>query len=86
VAGRGDPRTRRRRHRRLRAAGFGRPDFFLKVREGRGESVRRCFFTNYCEALDQAHKEVTCQRWDREGLGAPDLQLSRDQKRRLIAP
>lgn len=61
------------------------PDFFLKVRRGRGDEVRRCFFTNYCEALDQAHKEVTCQRWDREALEeAPPM--ASDGKRRLVAP
>nr|MDQ3803370.1 NADH:flavin oxidoreductase [Acidobacteriota bacterium] len=35
------------------------PDWFLKARAGRGAEVRRCTFTNYCEALDQAHKQVT---------------------------
>lgn len=61
------------------------PDFFLKIRRGRGDEVRRCFFTNYCEALDQAHKEVTCQRWDREALEeAPPM--ASDGKRRLVAP
>ena len=45
-------------------AGFARqaladPDWFLKVRLGRGTEVRRCTYTNYCEALDQAHKQVT---------------------------
>src|SRR5262249_10394324 len=29
------------------------PDWFIKVRTGRGEEVRRCTYTNYCEALDQ---------------------------------
>jgi len=61
------------------------PDWFLKTRLGRGEEVRRCFFTNYCEALDQAHKEVTCQRWDRVDLDDADLKSS-DGKRRLVAP
>ncbi len=63
------------------------PDWFRKIHEGRGEEVRRCFFTNYCEALDQAHKEVTCQRWDRlfpEGEG--QVPLARDGRRRLTAP
>jgi len=63
------------------------PDWFLKIRLGRGDEVRRCFFTNYCEALDQAHKEVTCQRWDRlfpEGEGA--VPMARDGRRRLTAP
>ena len=45
-------------------AGFARqaladPDWFLKVRLGRGEEIRRCTYTNYCEALDQAHRPVT---------------------------
>lgn len=61
------------------------PDWFLKTRLGRGSEVRRCFFTNYCEALDQAHKEVTCQRWDRVDVEAAEL-LSSDGKRRLVAP
>lgn len=62
------------------------PDWFEKLRRGEGETIRRCFFTNYCEALDQHHKEVTCQRWDREELDAPDVTLSSDGKRRLVAP
>jgi 2,4-dienoyl-CoA reductase-like NADH-dependent reductase (Old Yellow Enzyme family) len=63
------------------------PDWFEKMRQGRGDEIRRCFFTNYCEGLDQAHKSVTCQRWDREDLDtAPPQDLSADGKRRLIAP
>lgn len=62
------------------------PDWFLKIRRGRGSEVRRCFFTNYCEALDQAHKEVTCQRWDREALDEEGVLLARDGRRRLVAP
>ena len=62
------------------------PDWFLKVELGRGDEVRRCKFTNYCEALDQQHKQVTCQLWDREETGAPDVPLSHDGKRRLVAP
>jgi 2,4-dienoyl-CoA reductase-like NADH-dependent reductase (Old Yellow Enzyme family) len=64
------------------------PDWFLKVRLGRGEEVRRCFFTNYCEALDQAHREVTCQRWDRvfpEGEGG-EVPMAADGRRRLVPP
>ncbi len=41
------------------------PDWFRKMRLGLGAQVRRCLFTNYCEGLDQAHKAVTCQLWDR---------------------
>ncbi len=62
------------------------PDWWQKMREGRGETVRRCEFTNYCEALDQQHKQVTCKLWDREALDAPDVTLATDGKRRLIAP
>ena len=64
------------------------PDWWEKVRLGRGSEVRRCLFTNYCEGLDQKHKEVTCQLWDRDfGTtdGAP-VARSADGKRRLVAP
>jgi 2,4-dienoyl-CoA reductase-like NADH-dependent reductase (Old Yellow Enzyme family) len=62
------------------------PDWFLKVRTGRGETVRLCIYTNYCEALDQRHREVTCELWDRIGLDEPGLMLSADGKRRLVPP
>ena len=62
------------------------PDWFLKVRAGRGSEVRRCTFTNYCEALDQSHKQVTCKLWDREGLDEPGVALSSDGRRRLLPP
>ena len=42
------------------------PDWFLKMRLGRGTEIRRCEYTNYCEALDQRHKMVTCRLWDRK--------------------
>lgn len=62
------------------------PDWFIKVRAGRGEEIRLCTYSNYCEGLDQKHKMVTCQLWDRHDLGAPDVALTRDGKRRTIAP
>ena len=62
------------------------PDWFVKMRQGRGSEIRRCEFTNYCEALDQQHKQVTCKLWDREQLDEPDVAMSDDGKRRLIAP
>jgi 2,4-dienoyl-CoA reductase-like NADH-dependent reductase (Old Yellow Enzyme family) len=62
------------------------PDWYLKIRQGRGSEVRRCTFTNYCEGLDQMHKQVTCKLWDRVGLDEPGLARSIDGKRRLIAP
>lgn len=62
------------------------PDFFKKVKLGRGEEVRRCLFTNYCEGLDQAHKAVTCQLWDR-GAFPDDAEVGRSPDgRRLTAP
>jgi 2,4-dienoyl-CoA reductase-like NADH-dependent reductase (Old Yellow Enzyme family) len=62
------------------------PDWFEKVRLGRGDEVRRCQLTNYCEALDQQHKPVTCRLWDRTELDAPDVRLDATGRRRLIAP
>lgn len=62
------------------------PDWFLKMRDGRGDEIRRCEFTNYCEALDQQHKQVTCKLWDREQLDEPGVAMASDGKRRLIAP
>jgi 2,4-dienoyl-CoA reductase-like NADH-dependent reductase (Old Yellow Enzyme family) len=71
-------------------AGFARaaladPDWFQKVRLGLGGDVRLCRYTNYCEALDQRHRTVTCELWDREALG-PGVAMSADGKRRLLAP
>jgi 2,4-dienoyl-CoA reductase-like NADH-dependent reductase (Old Yellow Enzyme family) len=62
------------------------PDWFDKILRGRGDEIRRCKYTNYCEALDTRHKQVTCQRWDREQLDVPDIPMSRDGRRRLVAP
>ncbi|MBI5497283.1 MAG: NADH:flavin oxidoreductase [Deltaproteobacteria bacterium] len=58
------------------------PDWWLKVRTGRGAEVRRCKLTNYCEALDQRHRRVTCQLWDR----LPGDDVPRDDGRRLLPP
>ena len=66
------------------------PDWWAKMRGGAGAEIERCVFTNYCEALDQQHKQVTCQLWDKDkesadvSGGAP--RLSPDGKRRLTAP
>jgi hypothetical protein len=63
------------------------PDWFEKVRTGRGAAVRRCEFTNYCEGLDQRHLAVTCKRWDRAFTpGDPAVRTSPDGRRRLVAP
>jgi 2,4-dienoyl-CoA reductase-like NADH-dependent reductase (Old Yellow Enzyme family) len=62
------------------------PDWFVKVRSGLGGEVRRCNFTNYCEGLDQMHKQVTCKLWDRVSLDEPGAAKTDDGKRRLVAP
>ena len=62
------------------------PDWFLKTKMGLGSSVRICEFTNYCEGLDQKHKIVTCQLWDKEGLKDAGVSKTPDGKRRLTAP
>ena len=63
------------------------PDWFRKIRLGYGHLVRRCEFTNYCEGLDQRHKQVTCKLWDRKlGPGDPSVKLASDGKRRLTPP
>ena len=69
------PARGRGRHRRRRPAELADPDWFRKLRLGRGDEVRRCVFTNYCEGLDQAHKQVTCKLWDHL-----------DGERRMVAP
>ena len=51
--------------------------------------MRRCEFTNYCEGLDQQHKQVTCKLWDKlpPAPGAhPEIPLSTDGRRRLLPP
>ena len=62
------------------------PDWFTKVRLGYGADVRRCTYTNYCEALDQAHRAVTCKLWDRHDLDEPGASTVDDGRRRLIPP
>ncbi len=62
------------------------PDWFRKVRAGRGEEVRVCEYTNYCEALDQKHKAVTCKLWDRLNLDEDGILTTDDGRRRLVPP
>jgi len=78
-------------HEQADIVGFARqaladPDWFLKVRTGQGTQVRLCLYTNYCEALDQRHRQVTCELWDREGLEDARVRRSADGKRRLTPP
>lgn len=62
------------------------PDWFLKVKLGHGDEVRRCTYTNYCEALDQAHRQVTCKLWDRKDLDEAGIAMAADGRRRLLPP
>jgi 2,4-dienoyl-CoA reductase-like NADH-dependent reductase (Old Yellow Enzyme family) len=62
------------------------PDWFVKVKLGRGDEVRRCTYTNYCEALDQAHRAVTCKLWDRVDLDEPGIATVDEGRRRLEPP
>jgi 2,4-dienoyl-CoA reductase-like NADH-dependent reductase (Old Yellow Enzyme family) len=62
------------------------PDWFRKVRSGHGAEVMVCEYTNYCEALDQKHQQVTCQLWDRKRLDEPGVRRTKDGKRRLSPP
>ncbi len=61
------------------------PDWFRKILLGCGGEVRLCEYTNYCEGLDQKHKPVTCQLWDRLP-SADGERRTPDGKRRMIAP
>lgn len=62
------------------------PDWFEKVRLGRGKEIMLCRYSNYCEGLDQKHKQVTCELWDREKLDEPGIAKTHDGKRRMVAP
>jgi 2,4-dienoyl-CoA reductase-like NADH-dependent reductase (Old Yellow Enzyme family) len=66
--------------------GLADPDWFEKIRQGRGAEVRQCTYTNYCEGLDQKHKQVTCKLWDRVDLDGEDVTRTSDGKRRTTAP
>ncbi len=62
------------------------PDWFEKVRFGYGTEVMLCRYSNYCEGLDQKHKQVTCELWDRASLDSDDAVIASDGRRRLTAP
>jgi 2,4-dienoyl-CoA reductase-like NADH-dependent reductase (Old Yellow Enzyme family) len=61
------------------------PDWFRKTLLGLGAEVRVCEYTNYCEGLDQKHKPVTCQLWDKLSATGAERRTP-DGKRRLTAP
>jgi len=61
------------------------PDWFRKTLLGCGGEVRVCEYTNYCEGLDQKHKPVTCQLWDKMRSDGSERRTA-DGKRRLTAP
>ena len=86
-AGRGDPRRAARpTSSPPRARPWPIPTGSARSASAAAHVVRRCEFTNYCEGLDQQHKQVTCKLWDREGLDEPDVRLASDGKRRLGPP
>ncbi len=62
------------------------PDWFRKVELGYGGEVMLCRYSNYREGLDQKHKQVTCELWDRQQLDEPGVRKSIDGRRRLLAP
>lgn len=62
------------------------PDWFEKVRLGYGSEVMLCRYSNYCEGLDQKHKQVTCELWDRVSLDGDHTVIASDGRRRLTAP
>ena len=62
------------------------PDWFAKIRAGAGSEVRTCEYTNYCEGLDQKHKQVTCKLWDRVELDDPAAKRTTDGRRRTTPP
>ncbi len=62
------------------------PDWFKKLRAGRGSEIRRCIYSNYCEGLDQKHRSVTCQLWDRLDVASAGALVANGGRRRLIAP
>jgi 2,4-dienoyl-CoA reductase-like NADH-dependent reductase (Old Yellow Enzyme family) len=61
------------------------PDWFRKTQLGFGADVRVCEYTNYCEGLDQKHKPVTCQLWDKQPSAETERRTP-DGKRRMTAP
>jgi 2,4-dienoyl-CoA reductase-like NADH-dependent reductase (Old Yellow Enzyme family) len=61
------------------------PDWFRKTLLGLGGDVRVCEYTNYCEGLDQKHKPVTCQLWDKLPTTGTERRTA-DGKRRMTAP
>jgi 2,4-dienoyl-CoA reductase-like NADH-dependent reductase (Old Yellow Enzyme family) len=62
------------------------PDWFRKVQSGYGDEVNVCRYSNYCEGLDQKHKQVTCELWDRTVLDEPGIVKTIDGRRRMVAP
>lgn len=62
------------------------PEWFRKVHLGKGDEIRTCTYSNYCEGLDQKHKQVTCKLWDRDNLDEPGVAMTLDGKRRTTAP
>lgn len=77
---------RRGRHHRLGAPEPRRPGLDAQGAPRPWRPGAGCEYTNYCEGLDQKHKQVTCQLWDRIDRGKPGVAMTSDGKRRLVAP
>ena len=76
-AGRSDPRARRRRHRRAARQSLADPGLVPQdAPRAAAPRSAAATFTNYCEGLDQQHKQVTCKLWDRVELDAPGVTRS----------
>ena len=63
------------------------PLWLIKLQAGEEHTIRQCTRSNYCEGLDQMHKQVTCKLWDRLPH-APDEPTSptAEDGRRLLPP
>lgn len=49
------------------------PDLPRKWRDGEGDKVVRCIYSNVCKQLDENFKKVVCGLWPRGALHAPDV-------------
>lgn len=48
------------------------PDWPIKAREGKEREIVRCSACNWCLEADSRYEKVTCSRWPKESVVAPD--------------